>query len=81
MPKHNVVIGPRRLALRYARRRGWLPEDVIVVTSHHELHMIDPPLIKRIIVLGRRVIGAMLHEIQALRRLWPIRVVQVPAPA
>lgn len=81
MSKHYVVIGPRRLALRFVRRRGWKPEDVIVVTSAGELHRIDPPLIRRIIVLGRRVIGALCRELATLRRLWPVDVVCAPAPA
>lgn len=80
MSKLHVLLGPLRLAMRYVRRRGWNAQDVIVVSDAAALHAIDPPLIRSIIVLGRRVVGKVWHELQCLRSLWKVRIVQVANP-
>lgn len=80
MTKHNVVIGPYRQARRYARRRGWNLQDVIVVTSAAALHVIDPPTINKIVVLARRLTRGLFHEIESLRALWQIRITRIPVP-
>jgi len=78
--KHNVVIGPYRLAKRFARRRGWNLQDVIVVSTAAALHVIDPPTINKIVVLGRRLTRSLFEEIESLRALWHIRITRVPVP-
>lgn len=66
--------------MRFVRRRGWNMQDVIVVGDAAALHAIDPPLIRRIIILGRRVLGHLWHELQSLRTLWKVSVVRVSEP-
>lgn len=80
--KRDVLVGPARLVLRYLRRRGVNPQDVIVVSDAAALHAIDPPSIRRIILLGlrqltRRVRVQIRLELDSIKALWPVRVLSV----
>lgn len=80
----HVIAGPYRLAHRYAERRGWNPDDFVIVTRGHQLARLDPALIAEIIILklhtlGQRIMEEIREEIDRVKALWPVRTAEVAA--
>lgn len=78
--KKHVLIGPPRLARRYAQRCGWGEDTYLIVSRAHQLALLDPELIFSIVcinldVLGRRITDEMRREIDRIRVLWPVPAV------
>lgn len=75
--KLHVVAGPYRLARRFAERRGWSPEEYLIVTRGHQLAQLDPALILNIFLvslhaLTDRVVLDIKDEIDRVRSLWTV---------
>ncbi len=78
--QYRVVVGPYRVARRYAASMGWSADEYVIVVRAHQLNGLDPARIGRIITLkthamGRRVMDEINDEIAQLRALWPVPVV------
>lgn len=79
-PQFHVIVGPYRAARRYAERRGWSEDEIVIVTRGHQLAKFDPALIAAIITvklhaLGQRVMEEIHEEIDRVRALWPVPTV------
>lgn len=75
--KKHVLVGPARLAHRYAQRRGWSEDGYLIVTRAHQLARLDPELIFSIVcvrleALGEKVMIELRREIDRIRMLWPV---------
>ena len=79
MNTYKVVVGPYRVAQRYAQRAGWLEDDVVIITRGHQLAAMDPALISQIVTvklhaLGKRVADDLAEETARITSLWPVNV-------
>lgn len=75
--KLRVLVGPHRLARRYAERHGWAEDTYIIVTRSHQLARLDPALVISIVMvklhaLGERFAAELRQEIMDMRALWTI---------
>lgn len=75
----RVIAGPYRTAKRFARRKGWSEDEIVIVTRGHQLASLDPALIASIVTvklhdLGQRVVADIKDEIARVRALWPVPV-------
>ncbi len=78
--QYRVLVGPYRIARRYAQSMGWSPDEFVIVTRAHQLNGLDPARIARIITLkvhalGKRIVDEIHEEINSLKALWPVPVV------
>lgn len=76
----HVIAGPYRVARRYAERRGWTDDEIVIVTRGHQLAKLDPALIAAIITvklhaLGQRIMEEIREQIDQVRALWPVPTV------
>jgi len=75
--QYRVIAGPHRIARRYAERRGWAPDEYIIVVRGHQLAKLDPALIAAIITvklhtMAKKIIEEIQDEIDRVRALWPV---------
>lgn len=78
--KKHILIGPPRLARRYAQRCGWSEDIYLIVSRAHQLAQLDPALIFSIVcirleALGNKIMDEMRREIDAIRCLYPVPAV------
>lgn len=75
--KVRVVVGPHRLARRYAQRHGWAEETYLIITRAHQLARLDPALVASIVMvklhhLGQRIAEEIHDEVMRIKTLWPV---------
>ncbi len=83
-PTYRVLVGPYRIARKYAESMGWTSDEYVIVHRAHQLRSLDPATIGRIITLrlnamSQRVCAEIIAEIAILRALWPVHVVTAAA--
>ncbi len=77
--QYRVLVGPYRIARRYATSMGWSAENFVIVSRAHQLRQLDPATIASICTvrlgeLSHRIRQEILAEVFALRALWPVPV-------
>lgn len=75
--KLNVLVGPYRIARRYAASLNWPEDSYAIVCRAHQLRGLDPARITAIVTvrfhsMGQSVVDEIKQEIDSLTRLWPI---------
>lgn len=77
MNKLKVVAGPYAVAQRYAKQKGWHPDEYMIVTRAHQIARLDPATVVAVITvklqnLGQRIVAEIHEELDKLRALWPV---------
>jgi hypothetical protein len=77
--QYHVIAGPYRVAKRFARRKGWADDEIVIVSRGHQLASLDPALIASIIMvklndLAERIVEEIRDEIARVKVLWPVPV-------
>lgn len=72
-----VLVGPYRVARRYAQARGWSDDSYAIVVRAHQLRSLDPSRIAAIFTLklhalAKAVVEELWEEIDKVGSLWPI---------
>ncbi len=78
--QYRVLVGPYRVARKYAMSMGWDPDEYVIVVRAHQLNGLDPARIGRIVkikahAMGKRIADEIDAEIDSLKALWPVPVV------
>ena len=77
---YRVIVGPYRAAMRYAKRRNWADDDIVIICRGHQLAGLDPAHMIGIITVGTqkfssRVLFELRQEVRRITALWPVPVV------
>jgi hypothetical protein len=73
----RVLVGPYRVARRYAEAQGWSQDSYQIVVRGHQLARLDPARVAAITIvklhtMTQKVIEEINQEIDRLRSLWTV---------